>query len=85
MANAKKSDMPVVVPILLRPGEAARALAISPRKLWEMTNRGEISCIRVGRAVRYEPRELERWVRGQKKKFEEDLREQRIGAIKEGQ
>lgn len=42
------------VPTLaLRPQEAARALGIGTRKLWEMTNSGEIPCVRFGRSVRY--------------------------------
>ena len=37
---------------LLTEREAARLLAISPRKLWEMRNRSEIAHVRIGRAVR---------------------------------
>ena len=50
-------------PILLRASEAAMLLAISPRKLWELTNCGEIPCLRIGRAVRYSVGELECWVK----------------------
>jgi excisionase family DNA binding protein len=45
-------------PLLLRPREAARFLAISERTLWELTRRGEILCVRLGRAVRYDRRDL---------------------------
>jgi excisionase family DNA binding protein len=41
--------------LLLTPRTAATALAISPRKLWELTNRREIACVRIGRSVRYRP------------------------------
>ncbi len=51
--------------LLLRPSEAARALAISPRKLWAMTNCGEIPCVRLGRAVRYRPSDLTVWIDSQ--------------------
>ena len=37
---------------LLKAPEAARLLAIGTRKLWELTNRGEIPHVRIGRAVR---------------------------------
>ena len=49
-------------PILLSPKQAAKALAISPRKLWGMTASGEISCVRLGRSVRYSVAELNRLV-----------------------
>jgi hypothetical protein len=40
--------------LLLTPREAARALAISERKLWSMTQpRGPIPCVRFDRSVRY--------------------------------
>ena len=51
---------------LLRPNDAARALAISPRKLWEITNRGEIPCVRIGRAVRYDLADLRDWINRRK-------------------
>ncbi len=43
---------------LLRAPEAANLLAISKRKLWELTNCGEIPCVRFGRSVRYDPMDL---------------------------
>lgn len=46
--------------------EAAQALAISPRKLWTMTNCGEIPCVRIGRSVRYDPADLQVWIEEQK-------------------
>lgn len=39
---------------LLTPREAARVLAISERKLWGLTKAGQVTCIRFGRAVRYD-------------------------------
>ena len=52
-------------PLLLKPPEAAKTLAISPRKLWELTDSGEIPCIRIGRAVRYSLEDLRAWVQSQ--------------------
>ena len=48
--------------LLLRPEEAAQALAISPRKLWGLTKRGEILAVRFGRVVRYDIDDLRRWI-----------------------
>jgi excisionase family DNA binding protein len=49
-------------PLLLRPAEAARFLAISPRKLWELTNCREVPFIRIGRSLRYPVDRLRGWV-----------------------
>lgn len=39
--------------ILLTAEQTARALAISPRTLWTLTNQGKLPVVRIGRAVRY--------------------------------
>ena len=52
--------------LLLKPGDAAEALSISPRKLWAMTNSGEIPCVRFGKSVRYDPADLREWIDQQK-------------------
>lgn len=55
-------------PLLLTTHEAARALSISERTLWSLTEpRGPIPCIRIGRAVRYAPRDLVNWIEQQKR------------------
>ena len=46
--------------------QAAKALAISERKLWDLTNEGAIPCIRIGRAVRYDPGDIRTWIDAQK-------------------
>lgn len=56
------TDPPEGAPRLLTPKQAAEALAISPRKLWGMTASGEISSVRLGRAVRYSVEDLQRFV-----------------------
>ncbi|MCI0638481.1 MAG: helix-turn-helix domain-containing protein [Gemmataceae bacterium] len=53
-------------PILLRAEEAAAALAISERTLWELTQNGEIPCVAVGagkerKSVRYRVDALRAW------------------------
>lgn len=55
--------------ILLRPREAAERLAISERKLWSLTQAGEIKAIRIGRCVRYDLRDLLTWIEYKKSIF----------------
>lgn len=52
--------------LLLKPRAAATALAISPRKLWSLTNAGIIRCVRIDRAVRYDPADLRAWIESKK-------------------
>jgi hypothetical protein len=53
------------VQLLLTPGQAAAALAISDRSLWSRTNSGEIPCVRFGKSVRYSVLALEQMIAGQ--------------------
>lgn len=46
--------------------EAAAALSISERTLWKLTNEGDIPCVRIGRAVRYDPADISTWIEAQK-------------------
>lgn len=49
--------------LLLTAPEAARALAVSARKLWSLTASGEIPVVRVGeRSVRYSVEALREWI-----------------------
>jgi len=52
--------------LLMTAKEAARALAISPRKLWSLTAGGKIRAVRIGRSVRYDPADLSEWIEKQK-------------------
>ena len=54
------------IKLLFKPSDAAEALSISPRKLWAMTNSGEIPSVRFGRSVRYDPADLREWIDSQK-------------------
>lgn len=56
------------VPLLIDAKRAAGALSLSARKLWEITNSGLIPCVRIGRAVRYDPADLRAWIDVQKRK-----------------
>jgi predicted DNA-binding transcriptional regulator AlpA len=53
-------------PLALRPREAARALGISPRLLWQLTKDGHVPCVCLGsgkrRTVLYPLAELQAWL-----------------------
>lgn len=53
-------------PLALRPREAAKALGISPRLLWQLTHDGVVPCVRVGggkrQAVLYPTADLQAWL-----------------------
>lgn len=51
--------------LALRPREAAAALGISERLLWGLTARGEVPCVRLGRAVVYPVAQLRDWLAAQ--------------------
>ena len=48
--------------LLLNVREAAATLALSERKLWELTHREGLPAVRIGRSVRYRLTDLEEWV-----------------------
>lgn len=56
----------VSAPLALRPREAAKALGISTRHLWQLTKDGLIPCVRVGngkrRTVLYPLADLQAWL-----------------------
>ena len=45
--------------ILLTGRQAAEAMAISPSLVFKLTQRGELPAVRIGRAVRYRPEDLQ--------------------------
>ncbi len=55
------SDRPVL-PLSLRPREAAKALGISERSLWSLTDAGEVPHLKLGRATLYPVHELKAWL-----------------------
>jgi excisionase family DNA binding protein len=50
------------LPLLFTSRETARLLGISERTLWALTRRGEVPAVRIGRAVRYDRRDLIEYV-----------------------
>jgi hypothetical protein len=70
-----RSDLITPAPplrLLLKPKEAAAALSVSERTLWELTApRGPIPVLRLpgrgkARSLRYDVRALQRWIDNQK-------------------
>jgi hypothetical protein len=60
-------------PALLTPRDAARSLALCEKTLYLLTQpRGPIPVVRIGRAVRYDRRDLERFVSEQKSNAERE-------------
>jgi predicted DNA-binding transcriptional regulator AlpA len=54
--------MTAVEPLLLRPIDAAKSLAISPSLLWKLTRAGKIPAVRLNRSLRYDPEALRQWI-----------------------
>jgi hypothetical protein len=57
---------PPLAPLLVDAPTAARMLSISPRTLWQLTRDGAVRAVRLGRAVRYDVRDLTALVDGLK-------------------
>jgi excisionase family DNA binding protein len=53
--------------LLLTPMQAAKALTVSQRTLWQLKTDGKIRCIRINRLVRYDPKDLLAYIERQKK------------------
>jgi hypothetical protein len=70
------SPTSVSSPLALRPREAARALGISPRLLWDLSKDGVIPCLRLGRGKRktvlYPVAVLEAWLTSEAAKAKGD-------------
>ena len=61
-----KTESPA--PLALRPKDAARALGIGQRKLWELTKAGEIPHVKIGTCTLYPVDELRAWLSSQAQK-----------------
>ena len=60
--NQSSKTEPETPCLAMRPREAAKALGISERLLWDWTNRGEVPHIRIGKAILYPVDVLRRWL-----------------------
>ena len=55
------------VKLLLTPRQAAAALQLSERTLWELARRGEIKRLKINSSVRYDLKDLEAFIEAKKK------------------
>lgn len=61
--NVEQSAIPPTFQrLLLTVQEAARALSISERSLWTLTNEGAVQSVRIGRSVRYAVSDLQAYI-----------------------
>jgi excisionase family DNA binding protein len=58
--------------LAMRPREAAKALGISERLLWEWTNQGVVPHVRLGKRIVYPVDSLREWLRQQAQKNADD-------------
>lgn len=56
-------DCETIPCLLLTPKEAAKSLSICERTLYDLTRRGELKSVKIGRSVRYSVDELKNWIR----------------------
>lgn len=68
------NDVGMKPALLVEPRDAARMLAVSPRKLWAMTfeDTPGLPYVRCGRLVRYSVDDLRRWIEAQRKGGSDD-------------
>jgi excisionase family DNA binding protein len=58
-----RADAPTTpMPRLLRIPEAAKILAVSPQRAYELARKDLLPVVHVGRQVRVDPRRLEEWI-----------------------
>ena len=60
------NTIPELAPRLVKPVTAAKYLAISERKLFSLTKAGTIPAVRLGRCVRYDVGDLDRFIANSK-------------------
>lgn len=64
---------PEIPCLSMRPREAAKALGISERLLWEWTDRGVVPHVHLGKAILYPVDALRDWLREQAQKDEKKI------------
>ena len=66
--NLSMKKEPETPCLAMRPREAAKALGISERLLWEWTNRGVVPHVRMGKVILYPVDSLRDWLQRQAQK-----------------
>lgn len=70
--GAMLSETSTPAPLALRPRDAAKALGIGQRKLWELTKAGMIPHLKVGTCTVYPVDELRAWLQAESRKAVRD-------------
>ncbi len=63
--NTTMKNVPETPCLAMKPREAAKALGISERLLWEWTDRGIVPHVRLGKRIVYPVDSLREWLRRQ--------------------
>jgi excisionase family DNA binding protein len=50
------------MPTLLSADQASKVLLVSTRTLYTLSQRGDLPCIKIGRSVRYHPKDIEAYL-----------------------
>jgi excisionase family DNA binding protein len=66
--SERETEMVAVEPMLLTMRETCKALALCDRTIRTLTQGGELRCVRLGRAVRYDPADIRAWIEQNKSK-----------------
>ena len=66
--NADNKSKPAIPCLAMRIREAALALSISERLLWEWTNRKRVPHVRIGKAILYPVDSLQEWLKQETQK-----------------
>lgn len=66
MKHSQESTPPALPVQLVSPARAAEMLAISERKLWDLSKHGRIRHLRIDRGVKYDVADLAAWVEERK-------------------
>ena len=66
--NTTMKTEPEIPCLAMRPREAAKALGISERLLWEWTDRGVVPHVRLGKRIVYPVDSLRDWLQRQAQK-----------------
>lgn len=54
-------------PALITSAQAADRLGVSQRMVWELAKRGDLPVVKIGRAVRFDPLDIEQFVAAAKR------------------
>ncbi len=63
--NSHENDRTPQPPLLLSIKQAAQALSLCERTIWDLVKKGELPHVKVGRRVLFSPASLQSWIERQ--------------------